>query len=382
MLKSAKTLGRFVSAYALAIALTAVSYAAAPPQAKPGKEYINRKEGFRLRLPRGWRELKGDKVMSSLQAGPGNVVTAFESRHGSFHFIVVIEHLFPVPTSQDQFDEFLVRLDQDFKDEPLISEGELTLSGLPARKVIYDHKTFGSRDWVIRRLDKNELWQIRMYPYMDPRDFLRAIISLPEEPRLSPENPGYQEAQQIVDSFEFLEPVLSRLKAAPPITVAAGGFRGRELYWITNLVGIRLLAPPEWQVLVRRVPTSFATPAVVVLGFPGTLAQVELMRHVLEASHETYRSLSTKSILDQSEEFRELGEQQLMNSGLTGNRLVLSTKRGGVWTRFWLHIFSADKVHYVIVARAPEEAFERYEETFQKMMESVEFPGYSLSHPF
>ncbi|MGH8611354.1 MAG: hypothetical protein ACREYF_04710, partial [Gammaproteobacteria bacterium] len=114
-------------------------------------------------------------------------------------------------------------------------------------------------------------------------------------------------------------------------------------------------------------------PLVVILGRPGTVARVVLIREVLEASPETYKSLLKKSIGAQVEGYRELGEERVNRDGLDGSKVVLSFKADNVPSRSWLMIFSKATNHFRIGTQAPEEYFERYQSEFQQLFDSVEF---------
>ncbi|MBI4465687.1 MAG: tetratricopeptide repeat protein [Acidobacteria bacterium] len=341
-------------------AMLSVSFAAAPPQQKPGKEYTKKKEGFRLRLPPGWREAKGKDAPKNGESG---LVAAFESQDKKLG--VAIWHISPLPVSAE---EFPVLLDAELSKDPSfkkLSEEEATVSGLPARKVVYDEGAH--RGWMILLFGQRELWQI-------------SLIAI--EPQLIlPENPGYQQFQQILASFEFLEPVLARLKAAATTTVAKApdqGFGSGQRYYINDVVGMKILLPPEWQLLEEEKGDA-TQPLIITLNRPGTLAFVVLAREVLEASHETYKNLFNQHVSQQGEDYRELGEEKVTRSGQDGTRVLISTKENEIRYRNWVQLFSVGNNHYRVAARVPEELFDRYKETFQQMLDSVELLGLANS---
>jgi hypothetical protein len=82
-----------------------------------------------------------------------------------------------------------------------ISEEADTLSGLPARRLVYSGG-IGSQAiqaWSIIILSNSQLWLISVEGF--------------ERLWVSPDSPRHQDVRQLLDSFELLEPVLSQLKA-------------------------------------------------------------------------------------------------------------------------------------------------------------------------
>lgn len=198
----------------------------------------------------------------------------------------------------------------------------------------------------------------------------------PETALSSPEAPEYRAAQKIADSFAFREPVLSLLKAqvlAPPpplktITVDAANRR----YYVNRELGMKILLPEGWKEISQNNP-SFQEGKTVTLSQTGTLAFVVLTREYLEASPELYLKVLTSGMVSGTENSHELSRGKITHEGLDGTRLVLVTMENGVEYRSVVEVFSADKQHYRIMARAPTEVYDRYAETLTQMLDSVLF---------
>lgn len=172
--------------------------------------------------------------------------------------------------------------------------------------------------------------------------------------------------------------VISVLQAAPPPQAPPGqGPEGGQRYYINDIVGIKILLPPEWQVHEQEGDSTH--PVIIVLNRPGTLARVVLTREILEASHEIHKNLLKKHFSDNTQDYRELGEEKVNRSGMDGTRMLISMKADEIRYRQWVLLVSSDNNHYRVVAQVPEELFDRYQETFQQMMDSVEFP--SVANP-
>ena len=253
-----------------------------------------------------------------------------------------------------------------FPSQQKISDEETVLSGLPARKTIYTLRV-GSRvfrEWRILVSSESEIWDL--------------TVSGPEELWGSTDNPRYEEVQQLIVSFEFLEPVLARLKAGMPAsatTTAAASRESGPRYYTNGRVGIKILLPPEW-VFLREQEASFARGHTVVLGRPGTLANVWLVRDLLEASPDLYIRTLEKRVIQTTDGYRKVSEEKVTRSGLEGTKILSAAKEGDIKVRYWVEMFSVGNEHFRITASAPEEVFDRYLDTFEEMMSSVQFlPG-------
>ena len=159
---------------------------AGPPR---GKRYVDKKAGFRVQLPPGWRKSKSKQL-------PKNAL-AFAPKDESVVFGVLRAGGSGNPR------DTIARFDKIMEALSLrkISEEVAAVSGLPARKVRYA----GQMEGKAARLSytfvfgQGEVWILMVFGH-------ERLLVTPEEPR-------YQELQQLMGSFEFLEPVLGRLKA-------------------------------------------------------------------------------------------------------------------------------------------------------------------------
>ncbi len=324
------------------------SIALAPPAlatGAQGKEFVHKKAGFRVQLPPGWRKKKAEHSATfSLFIFSQSKDLVVSLMRGSEKALNLGEQLFALLPSYRK-----------------ISEEEILLSGLPAKKTIYGFRegNKAERRWRIEVSSKGETWSL--------------TVMGSEEILGSPDNPRYQEVQQLIDSFEFLEPVLARLRAGLPDTKVAVSETGQR-YYVNDELGIKILLPQEWELASEEKP-SFARGQAVVLGRPGTLARVGLGREMLEASPELYKRLVEKHVIQATDNYRKLTEEKVSRSGLEGTKILCTATDHNIKVRYWVEIFSVENQHFRITAWAPEEVFDRYADTFSEMMSSVQFLG-------
>ncbi len=330
------------------------SIALAPPAlatTPQGKEFVHKKVGFRLQLPPGWRKK--------------------EIKHGGRAAGFVFSRSKDLAVSLMWGPEFVMNVvEQAYTLLPSyrkISEEEILLSGLPAKKTIYGMGEGNrvERRWRIEVSSEGEIWSLS--------------VMGSEEVLGSPDNPRYQEVQQLIDSFEFLEPVLARLRAGLPETEVAVSETG-ERYYVNDELGVKILLPAEWEFVSEQKP-SFGQAHSVVLGRSGTLARVSITREMLEATPELYRKLYEKKILEGTENYHKLSEEKVTRGGREGTKILLAVKERNINIRTWTEIFSRGREHFLIVAGVPQEYFDRYVDTFSEMMSSVQFLGFEEKLP-
>ncbi len=338
---------------------TSVSISHAPlnPGQSPTSEYVNKEDGFHLQLPPGWREIKAPDSMKP------KLVVAFQSQDKSLSLAIL--HAAPLAASPEQVQ---LGMEERFAKDPSfrkVSEEQAVLSGLPARRLVFDKglPDQPSHVWFVTVFGQKEGWAL--------------MFAAETSPMVAPGSPGYQQFQRILTSFEFLEPVLGRMKgsAAAPISpsVAPANTGGGQSFYINDRIGIKILLPPDWQ-LMKEEKGSFTQPVTVILGLPGTLAVFFVAREVLEATPEMYKNLVKQRVSKGSQDYRELGEENVAQAGLQGTKLIVSVKANDIRYRLWVLIFSNGKEHFRIGAQAPEEFFDRYQATFEQMLKSVVFP--------
>ena len=334
--------------------LLGAAYLAQPLPASPkGKRYVNKKAGFRVQLPPGWRKIKSKEIP--------NALAAFAPKDKSV--AVVVQRTAGTVNPRDAMAGIGKLLESmSFRK---ISEEAAVVSGLPARKLVYatpPGREPGRMSYTLV-FGQGEWWNL--------------LATGPERLLVTPEEPRYQELQQLMGSFEFLEPVLGRLKAGlttPGVTgttveeVAEG-----QRYYINDNLGMKILLPPDW-VLLSEQAGSFQQPAQVVLGKQGTMARVMLTREIVEASLDLYVKLGKKLFNENLLVYRLVSDEKVSRAKLEGRSLVILGKQDDIQWRYWVEIFSAGEEHFRISAFAPEEVFERYSGAFKEMMSSVQFP--------
>ena len=321
------------------------------------KEYVDKENGFRFEIPIAWTSspFMGMHV-------PGGLV-AFMSPNSLSGVQVQRMPVAPGTDPSAIFDT-VGRTAETLGKGETIGEENVTLSGLPARRVVatVQYGKTRLRDVETFLVTRDQVWVFH--------------VMGPETALTSPEAPEYRAAQRIAGSFAFREPVLSQLRAqalAPPpplktISVDATNQR----HYINRELGMKILLPDGWKETTQNSP-SFQEGKTVVLSKTGTLAFVILTREYLEASPELYLKVFTSGMVTGTENFHELSRKTVTQAGLEGTRLALITTESGVEYRSVVEVFSSGKQHYRVMARAPTEVYDRYAETLTQMLDSVQF---------
>jgi tetratricopeptide (TPR) repeat protein len=321
------------------------------------KEYVDKVNGFRLRIPKSW---SSSPTSLSIQV-PGALV-AFQS--SDLSHAVMVQRV-PIPPGSDSsvYDSLGQNMAAMGKGE---EEGEenVALSGLPARRVMMALVSgkLRLRDWVTLLVSQNQLWLLH-------------VIG-PEEAMSSPDTSYYRAAQSIGDSFAFLDPALQVIKAQalvppPPLRTITGDAEHCRHY-LNREVAMQVLFPDGWQESGQSLP-SFREGKTVVLNRVGTLAVVILGREELEASPELYLKTLQGSLREATESLQQISEEKVTRQGHAGTRMVLVTRENGIDYRYVLEVFSDGIEHFRVIARAPTEVFSRYASDFDDMLQSVEF---------
>lgn len=336
------------------IAGLVVLFLPASLQAEEGREYVDKKAGFRLKVPAGWEKQKIQGMTVAFR-GPRTVLSVGAEMAG----ISPEEYLAATKRNAPG----------SFTNLRPVSEEEAVVGGLPARKLEYRWEANNAvlRGWFLVVLSQGEYWLLTV---------AGGDAAWPAEG--SPED---AEIQGVIASFEFLEPTLSRLKAGvPPYLMASLPKPGAKIrYFVNDAVGMKVLLPPGWEI-GQEQQAGYGKPSIVSLNKPGTLAYLTLKREVLEASPELYGSMA-KNSLSTLENFRLLSENKVTVGGLSGFRLELEYKQGGVLYMDWLQIVHSGKDHYVVETGAPKELFGAYKESFEQILNSVRFPGVERGSP-
>jgi len=329
------------------------------------KEYVDKENGFRLRVPNPW---SNSSMLSSLQF-PGALVVFQSSDMGS----AVLVQRAPIPSGggSSLYESFGQAITAMTKGED-VGEENVVLSGLPARRVIFAMVSgkLRMRDWTTLLVTQNQVWALH-------------VIG-PEEAMSSPDDPYYRVAQSIGDSFTFLDPVLQVIKAQaiappPPLSTITGDAEHCRRY-LNREVALTILLPDGWRESGQSFP-SFQEGNTVVLSRTGTLAVVILGREELEASPDLYLKTLQGSIRQGAETLQQISEEKVTRQGHPGRRLVLVSRENGIDYRNVLEVFSDGKEHYRVIARAPTEVFDRYTSDFDDMLQSVEFPAVAGQPP-
>jgi tetratricopeptide repeat protein len=320
-------------------------------------DYVDKDNGFTVKVPATWT-----KTHSNVLLGPVPLVT-YSSPDNLWALIVFRTE---TPPGQEP-SSLYARLGDEMKLSGRgenVSEENICLSRLPARKYVIRLLRGATLDWMTIVVTREQVWMLQ--------------ILGPLQGMSSPGAPEYQAAQKIQESFSFLDPILSALKTQtvlpPPLqeSVEAGG--SGHPYYSNQVLGMKILLPVGWEATEENSP-SFEEGKRVTLNEKGTLAYVILAREHLEAPADLYLKLLKANLADGTENFQKLSEEKVSLDGLDGTRLEILTRENDIGYHSLIEVFSNANDHYRIVARAPAELYDRYGKTFTEMLESVEFLG-------
>jgi hypothetical protein len=110
---------------------------------------------------------------------------------------------------------------------------------------------------------------------------------------------------------------------------------------------------------------------------PGTAAFFMLTREHFEGSVELYLQM-LDNFFSKQIDFKRAGQETVKRDGLTGTRWIVSWNENGIVYTSVMEIFSVGDDHYRITTLAPKEVYNRYAETFENVLHSVQFPMLSV----
>lgn len=158
------------------------------------------------------------------------------------------------------------------------------------------------------------------------------------------------------------------LASATPGTVASHDPHTYE----DPAIGMRVSLPDEWR-LLRLEPGSFSRPRNAMFGKSGSLAMFMLTRERFEGSSDLYlKTLNT--YFSTKMDFKRAAEDTVKRDGLTGTRWRVTWNENGIVYSAVIEIFGVGDDYYRVTTLAPEEVYDRYSETFEDVLRSVQFP--------
>ena len=316
------------------------------------KDYVDAQNRFQLTVPPGWEQVETEGV------------ARFQTSDRKISFTVT-----QVPFDvygPEEWTEQQPRTDQMFGKHK-ISEETILFSGLTATKRVYVWS--GVRARVVRMYEVEVLTQMGEWA---------VSVDGPDDVLNSPQSPRRIEIERMIQSFQFLEPLASDLRAGlwkPSSRMETRTIRGsRRWYFVSDKLGMSILLPEGWERGVEQSP-SFSQGAQTILQRPGTLASVILIRETLDASPDFYLKVDEKLIDQNLMDVRKISEERITLDGLQGVKRVRVGEDNEIKARLWTLIVSRGNVHFRITAFAPDEVFEKYAADFTEMVGSIQFLG-------
>jgi TonB family protein len=158
------------------------------------------------------------------------------------------------------------------------------------------------------------------------------------------------------------------LASATPATSAT---RDPHLY-DDPAMGMRIFLPDDWK-LVKLEPGSFSHPRNAMFGKSGSLAMFMLTREHFEGSAELYLKV-IDNLFSKKMDFRRTREEKVTRDGLTGTHWNVSWNENGILYFSAMEIFGVGNDYYRVTTLGPKEVYDRYTETFENVLHSVQFP--------
>jgi tetratricopeptide (TPR) repeat protein len=161
-----------------------------------GRKYVDRKNGFQLEVPKGWKKVKA--VSGPL---PGAALVAFAVQKKNLG-IAIMRLKSPVGAAEAATIDAALKGWSRQPGYRKLSEGVATLSGLSARKIVFDSSARYNqvvRCWALFVFGHEEVWLL--------------FIQGPERWLSRPGNAHALQLKAVIQSFKFLEPTLSHLQS-------------------------------------------------------------------------------------------------------------------------------------------------------------------------
>jgi TonB family protein len=212
-------------------------------------------------------------------------------------------------------------------------------------------------------------------------DSLRATklpISLPESPSIELPLRGTLtcHSEEARCRFAFLPPEeavnVTRIEIALASATPATSPTHDPHVYDDPAMGMRVFLPDDWK-LIRVEPGSFSHPRNTMFGKSGSLAMFMLTREHFEGSLELYLKMLDQ-FFSKKTDFRRATEEKVTRDGLTGTRWKVSWNENGIIYFSAMEVFGVGDDYYRITTVAPKEVYDRYTETFENVLHSVQFP--------
>ena len=160
----------------------------------------------------------------------------------------------------------------------------------------------------------------------------------------------------------------STLKNAP-----AGGTRDPHAF-SSETLRISLVLPEGWQ-KTQDIATASHSPAGlagVTFVKTNSLCSLSIWLYRLEATQDTFLELLEKGFKDR-DDYRRVSRASITRDGLQGVRTLVNYKQNDVEMHAIVEGFSAEDLHWGIMAVAPKDQFERYASELEAANASIRF---------
>jgi TonB family protein len=270
------------------------------------------------------------------------------------------------------------------KAEGRISKGRADLSARSTFSVINEGKLSAAADFAVKLWPAGKPAEFHQLSGDKTLEKVASLLPSAKLPIALPESSGVElplrgtltcHSEETQCRFAFMnseEAVnLTRNEMALASSIPNSTTRDPHVY-DDPAMGMRISLPDEWK-LIRLEPGSFSHPRNAMFGKSGSLGMFMLTRERFEGSIGLYQKM-LEAFFSKKTDFKRSGEETVRRDGLTGTRWRVSWDESGVVYTAVMEMFSEGDDYYRIMTLAPKESYERYAETFENVLHSLQFP--------
>ena len=276
------------------------------------------------------------------------------------------------------------------KSDSRIKQGAADLNGRSVVSVVNEGSVSGSADFVVRVSAAGKPAEFHQLNGDKALAKFAESLQATKLPVFVPESSGMEvplrgtltcHSEEAQCRFAFMSPEeavnLARSEMALASTTPAASTTHDPHVYDDPAMGMRIFLPDEWR-LVRVEPGSFSRPRNAMFSRSGSTAMFMLTREHFEGSLELYQKMLDRFFSTKTD-FKRTGEEAVKRDGLTGTRWIVSWNEQGVVYSAVIEMFGEGDDYYRITTFAPKEVYDRYAETFESVLRSLQFPMLRLN---